>query len=183
MTRPRGILIAAAAGALFVSSGAAWGQAESPAAEAAPEPTARESAAGEAPEAEAAAEAIAPTAVGRVERAVFTTAVVEREPVGAIDSLPNDQPRVIFFTELRDLEGQRVVHRWEREGQVMAEVAFEVNGPRWRVYSTKNLQSEWTGEWTVSVIDQVGNSLATERFRYLAAEEASPPAAPASGAP
>ena len=35
----------------------------------------------------------------------------------------------------------------------MAEVDFNVNGPRWRVWSAKNLWPTWLGEWTVEVLN------------------------------
>ncbi len=115
--------------------------------------------------------------------------MAEREPVDSIDSLTNDHSRVFFFTELVGLQGQSVVHRWERDGQVVAEVPFEVGGPRWRVYSTKSLLPGWTGDWTVTVVDGQGNALASQRLRYIASAEPAPepepqpPAAPDSGAP
>ena len=43
-----------------------------------------------------------------VVRAVFTTAVADREPADQITSLKNDVPQVYFYTELIDLEGQSV---------------------------------------------------------------------------
>ena len=85
-------------------------------------------------------------ATGTVARSAFTTNVVEREPVDRVDVLSDDQAEIFFFTELLDLAGQTVVHRWEYDGKVMAEVPFEVKGPRWRVYSKKSLLPEWKGE-------------------------------------
>jgi hypothetical protein len=103
---------------------------------------------------------------GEVARAVLTTAVVEREPGEPVSTLSNDHDRIYFFTELNGLEGATVTHRWEWNGQVMAAVPFEVGGPRWRVYSSKNLEPVWLGEWTVSVIDASGQVLASGRFTY-----------------
>ena len=119
---------------------------------------------------------------GSVTRATFTTAVAEREPVGSIDKLTADTDKVYYFTELRGMAGQTVTHRWEYNGKVMAEVPFTVSGPRWRVYSSKNLQEGWTGEWKVSVIDQAGSTLAVNTFTYekAAAAPASADTAPAS---
>jgi hypothetical protein len=97
----------------------------------------------------------APSA-GSIARASFTTAVLEREPQDSIAELANDRDRVFYFTELRDFEGQTLLHRWEFKGQVVGEVPFSVGGPRWRVYSTKNLEPAWLGEWTVKVVDESG---------------------------
>lgn len=133
----------------------------------------------------AAAPAEQPRSAGSVTRATFTTAVAEREPVGSIDKLTADTDKVYYFTELRGMAGQTVTHRWEYNGKVMAEVPFTVSGPRWRVYSSKNLQEGWTGEWKVSVIGQAGSTLAVNTFTYekaAAAPEAAPASLPASPA-
>jgi len=101
-----------------------------------------------------------------VARSVLTTGIVDREPVDRITGLSNDVTRIYYFTELRDLEGETVVHRWEYDGNVMAEVAFEVGAARWRASSSKNLDPSWLGEWSVSVVDAQGNVLQVDHFLY-----------------
>ena len=120
----------------------------------------------EAPSAEP-GEAGAEISAGRVTRAGFTSEIIDREPQDSITSLSNEHLGIVFFTELRDLDGYTVSHVWEREGAEMARVPFFVNGPRWRVHSTKNLQPGWTGEWTVRVEDESGRVLRTESFSYI----------------
>ena len=117
-------------------------------------------------------------AKGTVARGGFTTAIVDREPQDELDSLPNDHETVYFFTELQDLAGEKVTHRWEYNGQVMAEVSFDVGGDRWRTHSSKNLQPIWLGEWTVTVVDAEENVLSTYKLDDTAADAAAP-AAPA----
>lgn len=108
---------------------------------------------------------------GHVARAIFTTAIADREPVDQIETLPSSVDRVFFFTDLRELAGQIVTHRWEYAGEVMAEVTFKVgSGARWRVYSSKNLLPDWTGIWTVVVSNQEGQPLQTSTFEYTAKE-------------
>lgn len=109
-------------------------------------------------------------AAGEVARAVFTTAVADREPSDELSVVPNSTSRVYFFTELRNLAGQRVTHRWEQGGEVRAEVPFEVSGPRWRVWSSKQILPEWTGEWRVRVLDENGAELTSKSFSYQAQE-------------
>ncbi len=113
-----------------------------------------------APQAEA-----GPAETGRVARSAFTTGVADREPADELSTLGNDVDRVLYFTDLRGLEGRTVVHRWQYKGEVMAEVPFAVGGPRWRVHSSKALDPSWLGEWTVSVVVD-GEVLASEGFRY-----------------
>lgn len=98
---------------------------------------------------------------GRVSRAIFTTNIIDREPADNITSISKDNSQINFFTELNDLTGETVTHRWEYNGEVMAEVKFDVGGPRWRIYSVKSLQPEWTGMWTVVVTDSSGRVLNT----------------------
>jgi hypothetical protein len=98
--------------------------------------------------------------------ATFTSDIVEREPVDNITFLKNDQDRIIFFTDLRNLKGQTVTHRWERGGEILATVPFDIGGDRWRVWSSKDLRPEWHGEWKVSVVDQNDVVIATRTFTY-----------------
>lgn len=97
----------------------------------------------------------------RVVRATFTTDIVHREPTDSLQVLPAGVERIHFFTELRDLAGETVVHRWERDGEVRADVSFEVRGPRWRVWSSKELVVGEGGTWTVSVLDGSARLLAS----------------------
>jgi hypothetical protein len=119
----------------------------------------------------------APSPNARVERATFTTEVVELEPLDSIDTLSNDRSEVYYFTELRGMEGQTVTHRWEFNGRVLAEVPITVAGPRWRAYTVKGLEPNWLGEWTASVVDSRGNVLRTDKFSYTESEPAAVPAA------
>lgn len=105
----------------------------------------------------------------KVARAMFTTGVADREPADQITSLTNDVPQVYFYTELTGLEGQSVAHKWEYAGEVKAAVTFDVKAPRWRVWSSKQLDPSWTGEWTVSVVDASGTTLAQGKLMYEAA--------------
>jgi hypothetical protein len=134
-------------------------------------------------EAEPAAPAATPeSASGSVARASFTTLVVDREPQDEITSLPGGESEIVFFTEFSDMTGRTLTHVWEHGGSEMARVPFSVQGPRWRVYSTKQLQPGWEGEWTVSVVDEDGTVLRSESFEYGAAAESGPPATAAAAA-
>jgi hypothetical protein len=130
----------------------------------------------------AAAEPAAPAeevelpAPGRVERGVFTTAVVGREPQDSLDTLSNRSREVFYFTEIREAPGQTITHRWEWNGKQMAEVSFEVKGPRWRVHSSKRLDPNWVGEWTVTVLDSADRVLSSESFTYTDAGAEAVPA-------
>jgi hypothetical protein len=120
-------------------------------------------------------------AAGHVARSVFTSGVVDREPTDSINRLGNDARRIVYFTEIRGMQGKTVIHRWEYDGQVKGEVAFDVGADRWRVHSSKQLDPSWLGVWTVTVVDVDGNTLSEEKFTYVAAEaDPMQPAAPAA---
>lgn len=103
---------------------------------------------------------------GSVVRSAFTREINEREPTENLQNLTNENGQVKFFTELRDMSGQTAIHRWEYDGKVVAEVEFDVKGPRWRVWSSKSLIPEWTGNWKVSVINGAGEVIAEKSLSY-----------------
>lgn len=110
---------------------------------------------------------------GTVARSIFTSNVQDHEPVDQLTSATADLHTVSFFTELKDFGGQTVTHRWEYNGENMAEVKFQVGGSRWRVWSSKNMLPEWVGSWKVSVINGNGDVVASETLNYTASTEAS----------
>lgn len=119
---------------------------------------------------------------GSAARAQFTSAVADREPTDNLRELPNSHTTVYFFTELVDLGGRTVTHRWLHNGEVMAEVTLTPGSDRWRTWSSKNLVPEWTGSWTVQVVNDAGEVLAEKSFRYVEAPPAPEPEMPAEPA-
>jgi len=115
-------------------------------------------------------------AADSVARAFFTTQVTDREPVDQISTLTNDVRTVFFFTEITNMSGARVKHRWLYNGETRAEVSFDIGGARWRVWSSKNLLPGWTGQWTVQVVDENGTVLAEKQLNYVPAGEGATPA-------
>ena len=112
-------------------------------------------------------EVILPT--GLVKRAQFTSGIKDREPVDQIEPFAvedeKDFMQLYFFTEVTKLAGRTIYHRWELNGEVLAEVPFEVKSAwRWRVFSSKQILATMQGEWQVSVVDDLGNTLHLEQF-------------------
>ena len=101
---------------------------------------------------------------GSVVRSAFTREIAEREPTENLQKLSNENGEVKFFTELRDMSGQTAIHRWEYDGEVVAEVEFNVKGPRWRVWSSKSLVPQWTGDWKVSVVNGAGDVISEKKL-------------------
>ena len=105
-----------------------------------------------------------------IARSAFTNGVENREPVDKVGQLTTDKEKIYFFTEITGMAGHKVTHRWEHGGEVKAEVSFNVGSDRWRVWSSKNLQPQWVGEWIVSVVDETGNTLVEESMAYVPTE-------------
>jgi len=101
-----------------------------------------------------------------VSRAQFTSAVLDREPTDELAAISPGADKVFFFTELRNMEGTTITHRWSLNGSVMAEVTFNVRASRWRVYSSKTLLPEWRGTWVVDVVDENGSVIASRTIGY-----------------
>jgi hypothetical protein len=114
---------------------------------------------------------------GSVVRSIFTTEVKDREPVDKLNNAKTDDNHIYFFTELRDMSGQTAIHRWEHNGKVEAEVKFNVRGPRWRVWSSKTLNPNATGEWKVSVVNGAGEVIAEDMMDYTGPAAEQKPAA------
>lgn len=103
----------------------------------------------------------------RVARGIFSTNIVDREPVDQVLILSNAVDQIYFFTDLRHYQGQTITHRWEYEGELVTEKSFEVGGPRWRVYSQNDLNPAMTGTWTVVVSDGRGWPIYAAIFQYV----------------
>ncbi len=101
-----------------------------------------------------------------VVRAVFARSIVNREPVDVVSALEREAGSVLFFSELRGLEGQTVVHEWIYRDEVVTRVPIQVGAPRWRAHSRKTLHPDWTGTWTVVVRAASGRELHRSELRY-----------------
>ncbi len=101
-----------------------------------------------------------------ISNAVFALNIEDRVPINIVEEADNSLGKIYFFTNIRNLEGERITHRWIYKDKVMADVSFEINGPRWRVWSSKNLWYTWIGEWKVQVLSRDGSLLYEKIFNY-----------------
>lgn len=90
-------------------------------------------------------------AIGGGNRVAFTTQIVNKEPANNLTEVDRAQQRLLFFTELRNLTGKTVTHRWVYNGAVVYEKAFNVGGARWRVWSQKTITA-YQGTVTVEIV-------------------------------
>jgi hypothetical protein len=106
-------------------------------------------------------------AAGEIRRALFTTGINDREPVGIVDSIDSTSDNSIsFFTEITNMSGQTVTHQWTHLDKIMFEKTFEVKAERWRVWTSKTLIPNWTGTWTVNVLDADSELLTSKSFEF-----------------
>jgi hypothetical protein len=69
-----------------------------------------------------------------------------------------------FFTEINNYANHRVTHRWKYNNKTLFELSFNVRGPRWRVWTSKNIPVKWVGPWMIEVTDEDGNILTQKLF-------------------
>ena len=101
-----------------------------------------------------------------ISEAVFALNVEDRVPIDIVEEANNTLGKIYFFTNIRDLKGEYITHRWIYDDNVMSNVRFEILGPRWRIWSTKNLWHSWVGEWKVQVLLDDATMLYEKTFNY-----------------
>lgn len=93
------------------------------------------------------------------------TYVAARKPHGTATYFSSEVGRLVAFTRIVGAQtNSRVTHKWYYGEQLMAEVQLRIGGDSWRTWSSKNIVSEWTGEWRVEVIAEDGTRLETIKF-------------------
>ena len=106
-----------------------------------------------------------------VVRAQFAWGIKDKEPTGEIRSpailQPGHSVDLYFFSEFKGLQGQAISHVWLRNGKLVEIRDFEVGGDRWRVFSSKRLNSKLLGEWSVKIRNAEGKSLGTFALEVL----------------
>ncbi len=101
-----------------------------------------------------------------ISQAVFAKNINNREPQDIIDSSDNKLKKIFFFTNIRNLQDETIIHRWLYQGRIMAEVKLYIGGIRWRTWSSKNLWHNWLGIWKVQVVKEDGEVLLEKDFNY-----------------
>ncbi len=113
----------------------------------------------------------------KVLRAMFTTKLDDREPSDRVLILGNAATELFFFSELNQLQGHTITHRWEYEGKVVYQRSYEVKGPRWRITSRKDLDPTMVGRWTVVIVDEKECPLKAVVFQYVQHSDTNNPTA------
>ncbi|MFH1007637.1 MAG: DUF2914 domain-containing protein [Candidatus Latescibacterota bacterium] len=88
-----------------------------------------------------------------------------RTPIRVGSRFPKTVRALYCFSDIRGAEKSTTIsHLWYYKGKMMADVTLPIDYKRIRTWSSKNLQSDWTGEWTVYVVSAHGNVLASTQF-------------------
>jgi hypothetical protein len=95
-----------------------------------------------------------------IESMAFCTGVEEREPVGEAAEFTSDVGTLYFWSNVLNSGDETTVsHNWYLNGEEKASVELPARYPRNRVWSSKIIPAEWTGEWKVEVVSESGDVL------------------------
>lgn len=114
----------------------------------------------------AAAAPTAPKALpsAKVTTSLFTGTMAGRNPQDRLARAPIALGNVTYFSIVENLQGQYLVHRWEKDGKVMFDKPFAVNATPSSAWSTVELSPGMVGTLGVKVMDQQGRVLSEERI-------------------
>ena len=88
-----------------------------------------------------------------VKEMTFCAGVEEREPVSKDTTFSSDVGQIFFWSNvLNDGDEASIEHVWYYKGEEMARVMLPANYPRNRVWISKTILPEWTGEWMVVIM-------------------------------
>lgn len=100
-----------------------------------------------------------------ISRIAIATDIVNREPLGVSEIFSANINKLYCFTEVRtDKFPTKVVHIWLYDNNIIAEVPLEINGHKWRTYSSKRILPSWEGEWKVEVYAEDGKLIGSKSF-------------------
>lgn len=103
-----------------------------------------------------------------VQRFIIAPRVINNEPIGTISDIKFDKniAAIFAFTEVTDLKDTSLYYYWSLNGEAVTRVRVDVGGKSWRTYSSKIIQPQMRGEWTVEMKNKKGDTLAISRFTY-----------------
>ena len=111
--------------------------------------------------------ALADSFEGEVSRAFFTTKLKKAEPLNEVLILENDNHNLYFFSEVKNMYGKTIVHRWEYRGEKVFEKKFQVSKNSDKLISKYKLDPARTGEWMVVMADERGWPIKAVMFKFV----------------
>lgn len=96
----------------------------------------------------------------------FTASIVDGKPADNQKAFENSVATIYFFTELAGLKGETVTHRWKYAGRVIANAEISVTDDPFSTWSSNKMEPNWTGFWTVEVLDKNSKVVGVDTFEY-----------------
>lgn len=103
---------------------------------------------------------------GSITDKAFTTAIVDGKPADDLKAFENTVGTVYFYTVLEGLKGQTVTHRWKYAGRVISNADIPVTDDPFTTWSSNKIEPDWTGFWTVEVLDKDSEIIGVGTFAY-----------------
>jgi len=103
---------------------------------------------------------------GSVTTKTFTTAIVDGKPADDLRAFENTVDTIYFYTVLEGLKGQAVTHRWKYAGHVISNADISVTDDPFSTWSSNKIEPNWTGFWTVEVLDKNSEVIGFGTFQY-----------------
>jgi hypothetical protein len=100
-----------------------------------------------------------------VEDIKICTGVQDRQPAGVDTSFAKDVGQLYCYTKISgDQASAAISHVWYYNDKEVLKVDLNAQAKTWRTWSTKKIQSAWTGKWRVDVLSSDGGVLASAEF-------------------
>lgn len=102
-----------------------------------------------------------------VKRFTLAQAIKDKEPTGTVDSISMDSKGVAIiyaFSEIVDMRGRMLHYYWYHEGDPVAKVPMHIGSNGWRSNSSKYINNNMQGAWSVELHSDDGQILASANF-------------------
>jgi hypothetical protein len=96
----------------------------------------------------------------------LTSSMNDGKPGEDQRAFENTVKTIYFYTVLEGLKGQTVTHRWKYAGRVIATVDIPVTEDPFTTWSSNDMEPDWTGFWTVEVLNSNSQVVGFETFVY-----------------
>jgi len=107
----------------------------------------------------------------QISRTLFTSKLKNNEPLDEVLVLENDIQTLYFFSEVKNMHGKTITHRWEYRADEkyikVFERKFKVSKKTEKLVSKFKLDSTKTGEWMVIISDEQGRPVKAAMFKYV----------------
>lgn len=107
----------------------------------------------------------------RIKKAQLSSNLVKGMPIDTLSSqiLMSEEGiiRVHLYTEMENLRGQNLFHHWYLNGEQQARVRVPINHNHQRSSSSKFINKQMLGKWSVQVLDEQGEAYIEVSFEVV----------------